>query len=79
LIFRIKVISMDGMRMSKGAATIRMLVKACSEILQLGYIPFFFDKKWRQTLHDRAAGTIVVQKIKRSTKEMSRQPLDSFD
>lgn len=58
---RIKVVDMDGHRITFGQASGRHFGKFISAIILLiGYLMMLWDEK-RQTLHDKMAGTLVVQ------------------
>jgi len=58
---RIKVVDMDGQRISFGQATGRHFGKFISAIiLFIGYFMMLWDDK-KQTLHDKMAGTLVVE------------------
>ncbi len=58
----IKVINMEGERISMGNATGRYFAKILSSlILLIGFIMIGFDKK-KQGLHDKIANTLVVYK-----------------
>ncbi|MBI1227847.1 MAG: hypothetical protein GC192_21620 [Bacteroidetes bacterium] len=60
----IKVADTEGHPISFQTSCIRTACKyILSELLfSLGYLLFFFDKNYRQTLHDRLAGTIVIKR-----------------
>lgn len=63
LILGIRVVTVEGEKLSIGRATLRFIGKIISEgLFLLGYILYFFDKQKRQTLHDKLAGTIVIKK-----------------
>lgn len=57
----IKVVDMNGQRVSFGQATGRHFGKYLSTIiLCIGYLMMIWDEK-RQTLHDKMAGTLIVR------------------
>ncbi len=57
----IKLLSRDGGRVSTGRAALRLLTYWASVLpLFLGLVIALFDRK-RRTLHDRLAGTVVVE------------------
>jgi uncharacterized RDD family membrane protein YckC len=61
MLLKIKVVRPDGSPISYGTAFLRYIgVFISSIILGIGYIMAFFDKENR-TLHDRIAGTRVVE------------------
>lgn len=69
LLLGIRVVGIQGAYPSLGKATLRFVGKMISEsIFLLGYVPFFFDKERRQTLHDRMADTFVIKKHSRPLK-----------
>ena len=58
---RIKVTDLSGNRITFGQATGRHFGKIISTlILLIGYLMMLWDEK-RQTLHDKIAGTLVIQ------------------
>jgi Predicted membrane protein/domain len=58
---RIKVVDLDGQRISFGQATGRHFGKFISAIIIfIGYFMMLWDEK-RQTLHDKMAGTLMVE------------------
>ncbi|KGE88739.1 MAG: RDD family protein [Phaeodactylibacter xiamenensis] len=63
LILGIRVVDKQEQYPSLKTASIRFIGKLISEAtFWLGYLPYFFDKQGRQTLHDRMAGTYVIRK-----------------
>jgi len=44
-----------------GKAALRVLGRMISGICLIGYIMIFFDKLQNRALHDRIAGTVVIQ------------------
>lgn len=61
MLLKIKVVRPDGSPISYGASFLRYIgVFISSIILMMGYIMAFFDKENR-TLHDRIAGTRVIE------------------
>lgn len=76
----IQVTDQQGLRISLGRATLRLVVKAfLSGWFLIGYIMAFFTQK-KQTLHDLIAGTLVLNKHKPVTlmdygQQYSQQPV----
>ena len=64
----IKLLSLDGSKVSFGQATGRFILDVLSILtFLLGYIMFFFNKK-NQCLHDYLSDCIVVEEIERVSK-----------
>jgi uncharacterized RDD family membrane protein YckC len=62
-LFRIKLISLNGNKVNFGQATGRFFASYLSAFLfGIGYLMFFFNDK-NQCLHDRLAGTLVIEGV----------------
>jgi uncharacterized RDD family membrane protein YckC len=58
-LMKIKVVGQNGERLSLAQSAKRNLAKSVSRVLYIGFVWMFWDKK-KQTLHDKFAGTYVV-------------------
>lgn len=59
-LFGLKVVDLEGNRVSFGRATARYYGKLLSRILMIGYLMVLWTKK-KQALHDKIASTLVVR------------------
>lgn len=77
LLLGIRVVTLEGKKISIARASMRFFGKLISEgLFFMGYVLYFFDKKKRQTLHDKMAGTIVINKPKISRSQALDAGLD---